>query len=87
MLKIWPFGRHDAGKRAPGGPRNDDVTDRLDLLEDAIARLERRFLTIQGELTGAIRYQRQLEQRLADEEEYDGDEDADEGNLPRLQRQ
>jgi DNA repair ATPase RecN len=39
---------------------------RLDDVEDRLSRIERRYLKLQGELTGAIRYQRQLEEELED---------------------
>lgn len=75
MLGFWR-------SRAPDGratPRIRDLEGRLEDLEDGHKRLERRFLKLQGELTGAIRYQRELEARLAeteplDEEEDDGDQ-------------
>jgi hypothetical protein len=49
------------------------VSLRLDDVEDRLSRLERRYLKLQGELTGSIRYQRQLEEQLADAQELNPD--------------
>ncbi len=47
---------------------------RLDDVEDRLARIERRYLKLQGELTGAIRYQRQLEEELDERAERESQE-------------
>lgn len=51
--------------------------ERLEAVEDGLARLERRFLKLQGELTGSIRYQRELERQIQDREEYDDEPEPD----------
>jgi len=71
------------GKRATAANGDKTLLTRLDDVEDRLARIERRYLKLQGELTGAIRYQRQLEEELderAERESQDVEEvELDEG--------
>ena len=58
---MWPF----RPPVAPSEPPADGVLARLDVLDDKLARLERRFIKLQGEVTAAWR------------DKYDDTEEAD----------
>lgn len=77
MFRFWDSGRNSEASTTPS---RRALEARVEDLEDRQLRLERRFMKLQGELTGAIRYQRDLEARLAETEPLDEEEDdADEG--------
>lgn len=58
---MWPF----RSRTVPSETPPEGVISRLDVLDDKLARLERRFIKLQGEVTAAWR------------DKYDDPEEAD----------